>query len=89
MKSVENARRATIEELVPNITRFSAMNGFSFQLLCKYCRDLGTVSATRHSFKDLKGLRKAAAAFVQQGWWISDIPICPHCYQRKTRRAKT
>jgi hypothetical protein len=83
---IMNARRATPDELLPHIIRFVGSSGggqWSFQLRCKFCRDMGTVSAARHSIDNPKALRKAANAFAEQGWWIDDIPICPKCYIRK------
>jgi hypothetical protein len=57
------ATRATAEELEPHIIRFVGSSGagqWRFQLLCKFCTDLGTVSASAHSIGDAKALRKAA-----------------------------
>ena len=81
-----SATRATAAELQPHIIRFVGSTGagqWSFQLLCKFCTDLGTVSAAAHSIGDAKALRKAAESFVEQGWWINGVPICPKCYRRK------
>jgi hypothetical protein len=83
-----NATRATPEQLEPCIIKFVGSSGggqWSFQLPCKFCRDLGTVSAKRHSISDPKALRKAAEKFVEQGWWFDGVPICPKCYIRKHR----
>ncbi len=80
------ATRATAEQLEPHIIKFVGSSGagqWRFQLLCKFCTDLGTVSAAAHSIGDAKALRKAAASFAEQGWWIDQIPICPKCYRRK------
>src|SRR5438270_5193279 len=80
------ARRATSDELLPHIVNFVGLSGggqWSFQLLCKFCRDLGTISAARYSIHDPTARRKAAEAFAKQGWWIDDIPICPKCHIRK------
>ena len=80
------ATRATAEQLEPHIIKFVGSSGagqWRFQLLCKFCTDLGTVSAAAHSIGDAKALRKAAASFAEQGWWIDHIPICPKCYRRK------
>ena len=80
------ATRATAEELEPHIIRFVGSSGagqWRFQLLCKFCTDLGTVSASAHSIGDAKALRTAAESFAEQGWWIDEIPICPKCYRRK------
>jgi hypothetical protein len=82
-----NARRATPDELLPHIMKFVGSSGggqWRFQLLCKFCRDIGTVSATRHSIDNPKALLKAANAFGEQGWWIDEVPICPKCYIRKS-----
>lgn len=82
-----NAEKASPEELLPYIIKFVGSSGggqWRFQLQCKFCRDLGTVSARRHSINKVKALRKAAESFTQQGWRIDDIPICPNCYLRKT-----
>jgi hypothetical protein len=83
---LSTAKRATAEELEPHIIRFVGSSGagqWRFQLLCKFCTDLGTVSAGAHSIGDPKALRKAAESFAEQGWWIDEIPICPQCYRRK------
>jgi hypothetical protein len=82
-----NARKATAEELLPHIIKFVGSSGdgqWRFQLLCRFCQDMGTVSAAKHSIGDPKALRKAAEAFAEQGWWIDDIPICPKCHIRKS-----
>ncbi|HTR41883.1 MAG TPA: hypothetical protein VMH87_09735 [Pseudomonadales bacterium] len=79
-----NAKRATADELLPHIFKFvGSSGGGQWCLLCKFCRDKGTISTARHSIDDPKALRKAAEAFVEQGWWIDNIPICPKCYIRK------
>jgi hypothetical protein len=82
-----NARRAIPDDFLPHIIKFVGSSGggqWSFQLPCKFCRDLGTVSAARHSIGKPKALRKAAESFAEQGWWIDEIPICPKCYIRKS-----
>jgi hypothetical protein len=81
-----NARKATPDELLSHIVKFVGSSGggqWRFQLLCKFCRDLGSVSAAPHSIDNPKALRKAAESFAEQGWWIDDIPICPKCHKRK------
>jgi hypothetical protein len=81
---VMNVHRAAAEELQPHIIKFVGSGRSNcFQLLCKFCRDMGAVSAAKHSISDPKALRKAAEAFAEQGWWIDEIPICPNCYIRK------
>jgi len=84
--SLDTAKRATPAELEPHIIRFIGSTGagqWSFQLLCKFCTDLRTVSAAAHNIGDAKALRKAAESFAEQGWWIDGVPICPNCYRRK------
>jgi hypothetical protein len=76
-----NTRRATPDELLPHIIKFVGSSGggqWSFQLPCKSCRDLGTVSAARDNIGKPKALRKAAEAFTEQGWWIDDLPKVLH-----------
>jgi hypothetical protein len=79
-----SAERATPEQLEGFLIKRSAGNGQRFQLLCKFCRDLGTVSVNHYGFSDPKAHRKAAEAFAQQGWWFDEVPICPKCYKRKS-----
>jgi hypothetical protein len=82
-----NAKRARPDDLLPHIIKFVGSSGggqWNFQLPCKFCRDLGTVSAARHSIGKPKALRKAAESFAEQGWWIDEIPICPKCFIRKS-----
>lgn len=82
-----DARKATADELLPHIIKFAGSSGggqWRFQLLCRFCRDMGTVSAAKHSIGDPKVLLKAAKAFAEQGWWIDDVPICPKCHIRKS-----
>jgi hypothetical protein len=74
-----NATRATPEQLEACIVKLTGSSGgcqWSFQLPCKFCRHLGTVSAKRHSISDPKALRKAAEKFAEQGWWFDGVPIC-------------
>ena len=78
--------RATADELEPLVSKRVGDSGggqWRFQLMCKYCEDLGTVSAKKHSIGDTKHLKKAAEKFVCQGWWYDGLPICPTCYKRK------
>jgi hypothetical protein len=75
--------RATPEQL----EAFLIKSGRAFQLQCKYCRDLGTISFNRKAFSDPDASWKAALAFAEQGWWFDGVPICPKCYIRKRSRA--
>jgi hypothetical protein len=81
-----NATRAMADQLERFVLTFTGSSGggqWRFQLPCKYCEDMGTVSASRHNIGSPVAKRKAAEAFQQQGWWIDDRPICPKCYLRK------
>jgi hypothetical protein len=80
--SLITARPATPEDLQPLIIRSDGSDP-RFQLVCKFCTDLGSISAAHHSMTDPKALRRAAEKFVEQAWWIDGIPICPKCYKRK------
>ena len=80
-------RRATADEIEKSIRPFTGSTGggqWSFQLTCRYCRDLGTVSAASHSISNPRHIRKAAQKFVSQGWWwLEGEAVCPLCYKRK------
>ena len=60
-----NTVRASPEQLETCIGTFvGSGHSHYFHLACKYCRDLGKVSATRRTISNPKALRKAAAAFA-------------------------
>lgn len=78
--------RATVDEIKPYVSKFVGSTGggqWRFQLMCKYCEDLGTISAKKHSIGSSKMLRKAVENFISQGWRFDDLPICPTCFKRK------
>jgi hypothetical protein len=78
--------RAKPEELEWLVTKFTGSSGggqWSFQLQCKLCRDLGTVSAKRHTIGKPKALAKAAEKFAAQGWRLDgNQAICPSCFKK-------
>lgn len=78
--------RATPEELEPMIrpvVSFGRCSAWTFRMTCRYCRDLGVISVSRHALESAKELRKAAKKFVRQGWWFDEEPVCPQCYKWK------
>ena len=79
--------RATVEQIEPEIMKFVGSSGggqWNFQLQCKCCEDLVTVSAKKHSIGNPKALKKAAKKFTEQGWRSDGKQlICPTCYKRK------
>ena len=82
----DKIEKAGVSEIEAQIIRFTGSSGggqWSFQLECKLCRDLGTVSAKKHSIGKDRELKNAAKKFYSQGWWTDGKQlICPKCYRR-------
>jgi hypothetical protein len=80
-------KRATLEQIEPQIIKFVGSSGggqWRFQLQCKSCEDLGTISAKAHSIGSPKALKKAAKKLESQGWWFDGKQlICPSCYKKR------
>ena len=76
--------KATPEELEQLIRSNSTGLGRSFELLCKFCRDVGSISANRRTYLSKEHKRKAAEKFAKQCWRIEDgISVCPACFVRR------
>ena len=84
MSTEQHPHKATAEELLPLIIKFAGigLGNRAYKLQCRFCRDLGTVSASQRMNSD-KALKKAAESFVKQGWRISGVPVCPKCFIKK------
>jgi hypothetical protein len=79
------SHKASQEDLEPLIEKFAGTGrkAKSFRLICKYCRDMGTVSATSQTITTTKYLRKAAEKFSMQGWVLDrKTPVCPKCNKK-------
>ena len=83
----EKVAKATVEQIEREIRCFVGSTGggqWSYQISCKICRDLGTISGKNHNRKSSQNIRKAAEKFAEQGWRYSEPElICPHCYKIK------
>ena len=77
--------KATPEQIIEQIRNFIGSSGhgqWSFQISCKLCRDLGTISTNASSIKSQKKKVKASISFSKQGWRADGHElVCPKCYQ--------
>ena len=83
--------KSSPKELQPHINTFVGTGnaGRRFELLCKYCRDKGTVSANSNTIANTKYLQRAAEKFSKQGWALDGTtPVCPPCNKDTSRLGK-
>lgn len=84
-------KRASADDIERYIeTRVSSSGGgqWTFRLPCKFCEDMGVISAKKHSISSAEHRRKAAEKFAAQGWWFDERPICIACHERKVRATR-
>jgi hypothetical protein len=84
-------RRATPEDIEPYIVSRVGSGGggqWTFRLPCKFCEDMGVISAKKHSIGNPRYKRKAAENFAAQGWWFDERPVCVTCYERKRQHKR-
>jgi hypothetical protein len=80
--------KATPEELEQHVRSRSA-RGMYFELICRYCGDAGSISATSSTWGRPEHKRKAAEKFAKQGWRMeAEIPVCPDCFAHRLAQGK-